>query len=139
MKIVCVSDDYHDKFCKKMKQGTIHSIFKHVINFKVDDRLYTIGDRTVSMGPFTATLTESANFETWGFSLSGQVIFEPERVVICGSGKEIVFDYKPQQIWRSQFDSDFCRLDRNHIEKNLESLLNVIVESGDPDSIAPRI
>lgn len=137
MKIIFASDDFDQVFTRGQTAGYVHSAFKNVINIKIDDKLLSIVNSTVNMGPATAKLDSNIDFIESGIEQDTKFVINNNFLVF--QKLELKFQYHPIQIWNSSPDFSFSKGNGEDIQSKTESLEKFLFDKGDKRSISPVI
>lgn len=137
MKINVASDDFNQIFEANNIEGYVHSVFKNVINLKVNELMVTIVNSTVNIGPATAKLDGVVNFLDLG--ILRNMVFEKYDNQIFFQNNIFMIEYNPIEIWDTQPDYDFVKATAEEVITKIHKLENFMFIQGDSASISPII
>ena len=137
MKIIFASDDFDVAYRSKQTIGYVHSVFMNVINIKIDDKLLSIVNSTVNMGPATARLDLKIDFLESGITQDMRFIKKNNLLVF--ENQLLILEYESVQIWKSSPEFEFIKGNKEDLQFKVEELEQFLFDKGDRKSISPVI
>lgn len=137
MKALMVSSDLESLLKGQEVSGSVHSVFKNVINIKIRNNLIAILSKNVPMSPESIKLNELINFKNLNIEKDMTVIINKNEFKIEES--KIIIYLNDYDYWNSSPCFEYKKAKLKDVIEKIKYLENYIYLNGDLDGLSSII